>query len=121
MKYRAPHYKLSTPPSPEFEGHPVKWSGRGIHTLVPLIGDRVTVRMNNMGPGTIRSFFIEDGGKNYWLGVAVELDKEPDWFTKNLDRETPENLDRVGGRVALVFGTELEEESTYIGLSAGGA
>jgi hypothetical protein len=64
----------------------------------PPIGARVTVKMNGLGPGIVRSYFVEHG----WLGVYVKLDAPPAWHT----RQTAGH--KYAGHT-LVFGAELEK------------
>lgn len=52
-----------------------KWSGKG---PVPIVGGKVKVIMNNMGKGTVVSYFVQEG----YLGVRVKLHKPPAWFKK---------------------------------------
>ena len=78
------------------------WSGA--HPL-PLIGDRVRIKMNNIGYGTVVAYFTAKGnvrdGVCVWY-VGVEVDLEPDtvaaWYVRQ------NGVDRN----SLVFGTEIE-------------
>jgi hypothetical protein len=65
---------------------------------VPAIGTRVRINFDELGYGTVESYFIEHG----WLGVCVKLDKIPDWKF-NEQRDEPEKME-----VALVFAIELD-------------
>ena len=47
-----------------------KWSGEG---KVPALGERVNVRMNRFGPGTVVGHFVEAG----YAGIKVLLDAIP--------------------------------------------
>ena len=73
---------------------PFKWSGK---TQPPELGASVHVTMNNLGPGTIKGYFIEEG----WLGVLIELRNPPDWWKKQNAKEPQ--------RQAYIFGTELRD------------
>jgi len=79
-------YNLTTPTDD-------KWSGK---SSIPAIGDRVRIRINDLGTGCVKSYFHEAG----WLGVEVTLDKRPEWHLKQQGDSTP----------ALVFGVEVEAE-----------
>jgi hypothetical protein len=69
----------------------MKWSGKGD---IPKQGARVKVTMNGLGAGTVVSHFFECG----FIGVKVDLDSPPEWFTKQNDGNVP----------AMVFGAEVE-------------
>lgn len=47
-------------------------------TPPPAIGARIQVTMNNLGPGTVRGYFVEGG----WLGLLVEFHNPPAWWVK---------------------------------------
>ena len=53
----------------------LRWSGKG---AVPAIGASVHVGLNNIGPGTVESYFAEEG----WLGVMVSLKNPPEWYIR---------------------------------------
>jgi hypothetical protein len=53
----------------------VKWSNA---QYPPSIGDRVNVTMNGFGMGTVIDYFLLEG----WLGIKVNVDKQPDWHKK---------------------------------------
>jgi len=55
------------------------WSG---NFSVPMVGDRVYVRMNALGPGTVRGHFVAAG----YLGLEVEIDASPSWRIDQLAR-----------------------------------
>jgi hypothetical protein len=76
----------------ENESDPFKWSGRADP---PVIGARVHAYMNKLGSGTVRAYFVEYG----WLGVLVQLDKNPAWRRKQLQGNPPAHL----------FGIDLEK------------
>ena len=71
------------------------WSGaaRGI-PAPPLPGDRVRVRMNGIGPGTVLGRFTEYG----YAGLVVLPDDPPDWYVRQ----------NGAGATAGVFGAEIE-------------
>lgn len=71
-------------------GHKAMWSG----SWMPTIGERVRINFNGFGEGKVLSWFMEHG----YIGVEVELDKEPDW------RKATPNIDHSS---ALVFGLEI--------------
>ena len=73
------------------DGRGYLWSGAAD---VPGIGERVRVRMNGLGLGTVTGYLVEHG----WLGVRVQLDNPPDWYRK-----------QNGNKHAMVFGVELAE------------
>lgn len=58
-----------------------KWSGT---KYPPSIGDRVTVNFNGFGAGTVTDYFVEGG----WLGVEVQMDKQPEWHRKQQGPQT---------------------------------
>lgn len=69
------------------------WSG---NEPIPLIGDAVRLKINQLGTGVVSSFFREHGH----LGVCVTLDDPPAWkLTQH--KGTPHE------RTALVFGREI--------------
>jgi len=96
-KYNLPEARLTGGktakgfPEVAADGEIVSWS----NARLPEIGGRVNVRVNAMGPGTVRSYFIE-GTTHRFIGVAVELDVNPEW-RKGMD-----------GKPALVFGAEVD-------------
>jgi len=71
------------------------WTGKG---EPPALGARVTIGINQLGPGTVTGYAV-DGG---YLGVMVLVDEStrPAWHK----RQVPEN------KAALVFGAELKED-----------
>lgn len=69
----------------------LKWSNRD---FVPEIGERVFIRMNGFGAGTVVAYFTEAG----WLGVEVVVDERPEWHVK-ANKDTHPN--------PLVFGAEI--------------
>jgi hypothetical protein len=70
--------------------------GWGPH--IPEIGAKVRITFNQLGTGTVESYFVEYG----WLGVCVLLDKVPEWKR----RQQADDLNKCA--VALVFGREIE-------------
>lgn len=84
------HYVQGTSPS---ENDPPGWSGRGSLATPPPVGTPVIVRINGIGPGTVRGYFVEHG----FLGVEVRVDDPPAWWRKQNGR----------ARIARVFGTEI--------------
>jgi hypothetical protein len=70
------------------------WSGDG---PPPRLGTRILVKMNGLGYGTVRGYFIESG----WLGVHVELENPPDWWKKQTAGITGKRL------WSTVFGMEV--------------
>jgi hypothetical protein len=71
----------------------LKWSG---DYPIPEIGRKVKINFNELGTGSVQSYFTEYG----YLGIEVRLDKEPKW-KKVQHKGTP----REG--IALVFGAEI--------------
>jgi len=67
-----------------------KWSGQD---APPNLGDRVVVTMNGLGPGIVKGFFVSSG----YLGVGVQLDSPPAWYTEQ----------NKGNPVARVYGAEV--------------
>lgn len=74
------------------ESDPFKWSGR---QDPPAVGAKVHCYMNKLGSGTVLAYFVEYG----WLGVLVQLDKNPAWRRKQLNGNNPP---------AHLFGIDLE-------------
>lgn len=72
--------------------HPMKWSGKDDP---PAVGAKVKVRMNNIGPGVVRGYFVEYG----WLGVLVKPSKPPKWWRE----QTKDMADPL----AHIFGAEF--------------
>jgi hypothetical protein len=72
-----------------------KWSNK----KVPTIGQRVFVNMNQLGMGTVESYFFEHG----YAGVCVKLENPPKWKVEQ-DKH-PDNPKWKGK--ALVFGSEI--------------
>jgi hypothetical protein len=66
------------------------WRGN----FMPQTGERVRVTMNGLGTGVVFGYFMEEG----FMGVKVELDEPPAWFTK-----------QNGHHIAHVFGTEIAQ------------
>ena len=68
------------------------WSG----SKIPALGDRVHVKMNSYGPGTVIGYFVESGERNEedgggtfsFLGLHVKVDKPPQWHLKQ-NKNTP--------------------------------
>jgi hypothetical protein len=73
------------------DADPYKWSGSA---EPPKIGARVTAHLNGLGKGKVLKYFCEYG----WLGVLVQLDKNPKWRKDQLDGNPPAHL----------FGLDLE-------------
>ena len=73
------------------DADPFKWSGEG---QPPKLGASVTVYLNGMGTGRVLKYFAEHG----WLGVLVQLDRNPAWRKSQMDGNPP----------AHIFGRELE-------------
>jgi hypothetical protein len=82
------------------------WSGT---IPIPARGERVFVRFNGFGNGTVRGYFIERGSTNpdgtgvvWYLGVYVECDKWPAfWLEQTADDPR---------RCMMAFGAELLPE-----------
>jgi hypothetical protein len=70
-----------------------KWSGKH---AIPARGQRVRVNFNEFGCGTVLGYFVEHG----WLGVYVECDKWPKWWTKQ-NADDPRQC-------MMAFGVEIE-------------
>jgi hypothetical protein len=72
-----------------------KWSG---DNPPPAIGAKIKTYLNQMGTGTVLGYFAEHG----WLGVLVQLDKNPKW-----------RRDQNGGKnpPACLFGIDLQPRS----------
>ncbi len=69
-----------------------RWSGT---MPLPSKGDRVFVRINTLGPGTIRGFFMEHG----YLGVYVNLENPPETYLRQ----------NGGANIpTMVFGSEIQ-------------
>jgi hypothetical protein len=71
----------------EDHGERGKWSNP---KPPPDIATRVNVNFNGFGLGTVVDYFIEGG----WLGLEVEIDKQPDWHRK---QNGPQKVIRVFG------------------------
>jgi hypothetical protein len=82
---------ISNKPDP---GVALLWSG----DFIPARGDRVHIRMNEFGDGTITGFFTEHG----WLGLIVKLDAAPAWHRK-------QNRGHKYQGSVLVFGAEVKK------------
>jgi hypothetical protein len=82
-----------------------RWSGVG---KVPPLGARVRVRANSLGLGTVRAYFLSDGGDGglRFLGVAALLDDPPQWYIEQRERQVREG--RARGDHAHLFGVEVE-------------
>jgi hypothetical protein len=74
------------------EADPFKWSGPDLDP--PAIGAKVKTYVNDVGPGTVIKYFVQHG----WLGVLVQLDAPPAWYTKQNKGNPPAHL----------FGIDLE-------------
>ena len=82
------------------EGEPVneaaiKWSGKG---EPPAIGSVVKIKMNGLGEGLVKGYFVQDN----WLGVLVELSDPPDWWKKQNAKFIAK-----GDSLSHIFGAEL--------------
>jgi len=75
----------------ENDADPYKWSGEG---EPPAIGATVNITINNIGPGTVISYFAEQG----WLGCIVAPHNPPKWYIK-------QNGPNTAGHV---FGAEIK-------------
>lgn len=82
-------------------GEKILW---GNETYVPIIGDTVKIKFNDLGTGLVESYFVEHG----WLGVCVKLDKVPEWKRKQ-QKDDPRRAE-----VALVFGAEIEKVKSIL-------
>ena len=79
----------------------LKWSGQ---FPVPAIGDKVTIKFNELGEGIGQAYFQEHG----YFGLEVKLSGAPKWHYK----QHPPGSKHHGR--ALVFGAEIKHE-TYLG------
>ena len=71
-----------------------KWSGE---KEPPPVGAKINVRINGVGPGIVKGYFVEYG----WLGVLHDVLDPPAWWIK-------QNV--VDGKKPLghAFGVEIE-------------
>jgi hypothetical protein len=53
----------------------LKWSGK---TAPPAVGDRVYMRINSIGWGTVQGYAESHG----YLGLLVKPENPPDWFVR---------------------------------------
>lgn len=83
-----------------------RWSGAA--GLVPRVGARVRVRMNGLGLGWVRGYFLSDGGDGglRFLGLAVELEAPPARYVQQRQRQVRGGRSR--GDYTRVFGVEVE-------------
>lgn len=65
------------------------WKG----DFTPQIGEEIRANLNNLGTGRVTGYFAEEG----FLGVTVELDAPPAWFTRQ----------NGGSKTAHLFGLEI--------------
>ncbi len=73
---------------------PYRWSG---NSSVPELGERVTISFNGLGAGKVVGYKVVEG----WLGVAIQLEKNPEWRLKQgVSISEP----------AFVFGAEILEQ-----------
>lgn len=71
----------------------LKWSGS---YPIPQIGQRVQIKINKLGAGTVESYFVEGG----YLGVTVRLDDPPEWKIRQHKGTKHEGI-------GMVFGIEI--------------
>lgn len=69
----------------------------------PPIGTRIMVNFNQFGTGTVVGYFTESG----WLGVVVDIDKQPAWHLKQNGPDT--RILCFGPEIDLVPITTLDE------------
>lgn len=81
------------------DGIPLKWSNRRI----PDIGERIYVKFNGFGFGTVRGYCHMDG----FVGLLVEPDILPDWYVKQSLCE--QTIKELGEKIITVFGIEFDE------------
>lgn len=83
-----------------------RWSGAA--GVVPRMGARVRVRLNGLGLGWVRGYFLSDGGDGglRFLGLAVELEAPPAGYVQQRQRQVHEGRSR--GDHTRVFGVEVE-------------
>lgn len=83
-----------------------RWSGAT--GTVPQMGARVRVKMNRLGVGTVRGYFLAEGGDGglRFLGLAVELENPPAEYVRQRQRQAGEG--RSSNGPARVFGVEVE-------------
>jgi hypothetical protein len=96
--------KIEGPEVKELEGQ-TKWSGA---MGVPAIGDRVEIKFNSFGRGTVMGYFIEHD----YLGLYVKVDKLPEWRVKQDKRNgkrSPESIAANPLNCVMVFGAEIHE------------
>ena len=55
---------------------------------IPSPGERVNVRVNGMGVGTVVGYFFASD----FIGIEVALDKRPEWHVKNKPKDKPNTL-----------------------------
>jgi len=74
------------------------WRKEAPNYAPPAIGERLTVRMNGLGPAKVVGYFTEGG----YLGLRVKLETPPVWWIK-------QNADKLakGETDSYVFGSEV--------------
>ena len=64
---------------------PIWGQFRNVEMDPPAIGERIKVRINNLGNAVVTMYFIEGG----YLGVCVKYDSPPDWLVKQCRNDSP--------------------------------
>ena len=76
-----------------------KWSNE---KAIPAIGALVKIRMNGLGFGIVRGYFLQEG----YTGVCVELETPPEWYRKQVAQQL---ANRVGlAKHCHAFGAEID-------------
>jgi len=71
---------------------PLKWSGDG---AIPALGATVNVRINNIGPCKVLSYFSDEG----YIGLMVAPIDPPEWLLSRMKQASTFKFD--------VFGIEI--------------
>ena len=73
-------------------------------TAVPKVGTRVRVKMNRLGFGTVRGYFLAEGGDGglRFLGLAVELEDPPAEYVRQRQRQVGQLVATVRGKAQVL-------------------
>lgn len=92
IQYTIPNYVTST----GVASHPgiPRWTN---NQPVPKLDQKITVKMNGIGPGVVRGYVVQKGETASFVGLWVEVTNPPEWYAK-----------QGAPKFAVFFGTEVD-------------
>ena len=111
-------------------GLDMRWSSK---MPLPKIGDRIYMRINSIGYGEVKGYFVAETDNGAYLGLLVLPENPPDWYKRQVGDRVKEHamaqrlgpekakLERVREQpkwiregIAAVFGAEISLEKDEV-------